>query len=340
MPRTKKYSQREMLIDKCLSTGKALTGEALMRKINAELRSRGMPEILSRSTFAADINEINSKFYGVYHRNVIKRERHGRQYLYYYTVPGFSIYNRELTAEELNDIHHLVSTIRRFRGMPRFSWLETLEERFDQVALKTEKTVVAFDDAYNEDAMRPFADLLEAIEQKTVVDIGYCRFCDTTTTHYVVSPYFLKQYGLRWYLLASFKDNTNIYTFALDRVKSVAPLPDEEYEPSETDFEHYYDDVVGVSHDGHDVEHVRIWVSHDQLPYLLTKPLHKTQKVESEDEHGAMLSIDVVPNIELEQTILSQGATLEVMEPVWLRMKLKATVRHLLELYNTPEPGL
>ena len=54
-------------------------------------------------------------------------------------------------------------------------------------------------------------------------------------------------------------------------LSTVAPLPDEEYEPSETDFEHYYDDVVGVSH--------------DQLPCLLTKPLHKTQKVESEGGH-------------------------------------------------------
>lgn len=341
MPKSKEYSQREMLIDKFLSTGKEYTGEKLMRLINNELRSRGMSEISSRSTFAADINEMNNKFYDVYDQDVIKRERHGRQFVYYYTIPEFSIYNRELTTEDLNDIHSLIATIRRFKGMPQFSWLETLEERFDQVALKNQKPVVAFDDSYNKDAMKPFDDLLNAIEHKTVIDIEYRRFYDSDVTHYTnVNPYYLKQYGLRWYLLGAFKGKANIYTFALDRIISISRQPDVEYEPSDVDFEHYYDDVVGISHYGNEIEHVRIWVSPSELPYILTKPLHNSQKIESKDDNGAIISIDVIPNLELEQTILSYGDTLEVMEPVWLRMDLKTCIQNLLDIYNTPEPGL
>lgn len=60
---SKEYSQREMIIDMYLSTGKEYDGQTLMRLVNAELRSRGMQEITARSTFAADINEINGKFF-------------------------------------------------------------------------------------------------------------------------------------------------------------------------------------------------------------------------------------------------------------------------------------
>lgn len=45
-------------------------------------------------------------------------------------------------------------------------------------------------------------------------------------------------------------------------------------------------------------------------------------------------------NFELEQEILGYGDWVEVMEPVWLRMKLKERVQILLDMYNTPEPGL
>lgn len=85
---------------------------------------------------------------------------------------------------------------------------------------------------------------------------------------------------------------------------------------------------------------MKIWVSPDELPYILTKPLHKSQKVESEDANGTIISIDVIPNLELEQTIISYGDTLEVMEPVWLRLRLKDCIENLLDIYNTPEPGL
>lgn len=339
MPQTKEYVEREKVIDHYLATGCEFTGEELIRLINQRLRDRAYREITSRSTFAADIIEINSKFFNQYGEDVIKRERRGRQFVYYY-IPGFSIYNRELSEKEVEDIHNLITTIRRFKGMPQFSWMETLEAHFDQVLLKNKKPVVAFDDSYNDKAMKPFNALLDSIENEQVIDIEYRRFYYNDTTHYIINPYYLKQYGLRWYLLASFQGNENIYTFALDRIKDVVVQQDKEFEPTNVDFEHYYDDVVGVSHYGNEIEHVRIWVSPDELPYILTKPLHKSQKVESKDDNGAIISIDVIPNLELEQTILSYGDTLEVMEPVWLRLRLKDCVQNLLDIYNTPEPGL
>lgn len=47
---SKEYSQREMIIDRYLSTGKEYDGQTLMGLVNKELRTRGMEEITARST--------------------------------------------------------------------------------------------------------------------------------------------------------------------------------------------------------------------------------------------------------------------------------------------------
>lgn len=340
MPYSKEYSQREMIIDRCLSGGRKYTGEQLMSLVNDELRSRGMQEITSRSTFAADINEINSKYFQQYHKDVIRRERQGRQFVYYYAIPGFSIYDRALSDKDISDIHKMVSTLRRFKGMPQFAWLDQLEVRFDMAVMNSQKTFVAFDDSYNENAMKPFAVLLQAIDKHKVVEVEYRYFGNGGPSVNILSPYFLKQYGLRWYLLGSYPDKEKIYTFALDRIAGVKVRDDIEYRPTHTDFEHYFDDIIGVTDfENREVEHIELWASAKDLPYLITKPLHHTQKIVSQNEKGALLSIDVKWNYELEQTIFSYGEGLEIMKPVELRNKFKNRIEKLLSIYQTEEPG-
>lgn len=78
----------------------------------------------------------------------------------------------------------------------------------------------------------------------------------------------------------------------------------------------------------------------EELPYIISKPFHKSQKIINQNEYGAIISINVRWNFELEQAILGYGDWVEIMEPVWLRLKLKERVQMLLDMYNTPEPGL
>lgn len=109
---------------------------------------------------------------------------------------------------------------------------------------------------------------------------------------------------------------------------------------TDVDFEHYFDNIVGVTdYTNRPVEHVEIWVAASELPYILSKPLHHTQMIVSQDDKGAIISIDVKLNYELEQTILSYGEGIEVMKPVELREKLNRRIQKLLSIYNTSAPG-
>ncbi len=336
MANTKDYSEREMIIDRCLSSGRSFTRKKLMEVINEELYKRGMKEISSRSTFLSDIREINSKYYYLFHENVIRMERVGHDFYYSYFRKDFSIYNRELTDEELSQIHNLIHIIRRFKGMPQFSWLEALEARFDQVIQKGVKPVVSFDDSYNQEAMKPFSSLLESIVDQHVVDVTYCKFKDAEPTIHQVSPHFLKQYQLRWYLLASYIGNLRVYTFALDRIQQVEVDATVAYEPTDVDFEHYFDDIIGITnYEDKPVENVEIRVRASELPYVLTKPLHHSQKLLRKEDNGdGIISIRVKYNMELKQAILSYGGYMEVIKPLELRREMVEQIDMMRENYE------
>lgn len=189
--------------------------------------------------------------------------------------------------------------------------------------------------------MASFEPLLRAIDSKTVIEFVYSPFGNCKDSTNIVSPYYLKQYGLRWYLMAAYSHNPYIYTFAVDRIKSVIPHTDIQYDPTEVDFEKFIDHIIGVTdYDNKPVVHVEIWVSASELPYILSKPLHYTQRVVSQDDSGTVISIDMKLNYELEQTILSYGDGLEVLAPRELRDKLRKRIENLLTIYNTPKPKL
>jgi DnaJ-class molecular chaperone len=99
--KTKEYAMREMIIDQCLGTGREFTREELQAEVNKGLESRGMLPVRSKGTILQDIGEMNEKFYRVYQMYGIVSEQRGRKHYYRYRDGIESIYNRELTAEEI-----------------------------------------------------------------------------------------------------------------------------------------------------------------------------------------------------------------------------------------------
>ena len=113
--KTKEYSMREMIIDQCLGTGREFTREELQAEVNKGLESRGMLPVRSKGTILQDIGEMNEKFYRVYQTYGIVSEQRGRKHYYRYRDGIESIYNRELTAEEIERLQEVRSLL---QGLP------------------------------------------------------------------------------------------------------------------------------------------------------------------------------------------------------------------------------
>jgi len=70
-------------------------------------------------------------------------------------------------------------------------------------------------------------------------------------------------------------------------------------------------------------------------PYLLTKPLHHSQKLIDRTSQGVTLQLKVQRNFELEKEILSLSPYVKVLSPDSLKRKVFQRLRHGLDYYES-----
>jgi len=82
---------------------------------------------------------------------------------------------------------------------------------------------------------------------------------------------------------------------------------------------------------------VVFWIDSANAPYVITKPLHHTQKLLSEEVDGKIFSIKVILNFELERELLGFGSKMRILGPRILVKQIKEQLKKSLENYKLPE---
>ena len=120
---------------------------------------------------------------------------------------------------------------------------------------------------------------------------------------------------------------------ALDRIIGMEQIHSK-YIETEIEWHEYFDEIIGVSKI-QDVEETKIILEFtpEQAPYILTKPLHGSQRTWWKDEQ-LVVEIKVIPNYELETVILSFGEKVKVIEPKSLVQKIEMRVEKLANNYK------
>ena len=336
MANTKDYSMREMIIDQCLGTGREFTREELQEAVNKGLQSRDMLPIKSKVTILQDINEMDEKFRRMYGTSGIVYEDRGRKRYYRYRDGIESIYNRELTSDEIEKLQEVRSLLQGLHGMPQMEWLDQVSVRFDQNIMGQKRHIASFEEGTAGDSQF-FLQLFEAVNLKQVLTIEYRRF-GLESKERIIHPYFLKQFMRRWYLCATIEGKEFITIFALDRILSVRKNTEVAFRETDIDFNHYFDDIVGVTHpDNGVVEQIIVegdsWAEY----YLRTLPIHPLQQLESLGEKGCRVTLSLMVNRELEREILSYGEHLKVIAPEHLRERMRQLLAMLQEEYLEKE---
>lgn len=151
----------------------------------------------------------------------------------------------------------------------------------------------------------------------------------------VYSPYLLKEYRNRWFLIAMPKKGSTLVILALDRIVEFMEMTPKDFKPHEgVNWERYYSDTIGVTKTQRDrAQKVILWVNRKNAPYVITKPIHHSQQVLKEDETGILIRIDVIINFELEREILGFGEFMKVMAPRTLQHNIQKRISKMNELY-------
>lgn len=329
MANTKQYAIREKELDKYLKKGWH-SGKELMEYCNRALEKVGYPVVTSRQTLHNDLAHIESQY-----KITIDRKEKGRTCYYKYKDDNFSIYKPKLSEEDIQCLNQALEVLNSFKGMPQFDWIAELEARFNTSFQNdiSKKSVVSFQETTYNKGMEHFTPLFDAIINKTAIDITYKSFKKKNAEVYSISPYFLKQYNNRWFLIGRTIGYSSIGVYALDRIEYVGNA-EKAYEESGIDFDEYFENVIGVSVlKRKEIETIEIWLSQEQLKYVETKPLHKSQEVIQKDDNGGIVQINVIVNYELEQTILSFGEKAKVLSPLHLKEKIKWRIEENLKKY-------
>jgi hypothetical protein len=123
---------------------------------------------------------------------------------------------------------------------------------------------------------------------------------------------------------------------ALDRIISVEEC-DKAYVPRDKDFTlpEFFRDVLGVTvnPDGK-TERVILFADNHTAPYILTKPIHHSQRAEETFSNGMTFSLQVQLNYELEREILGFGERVRVLSPERLKRRIKECLTDALDQYQ------
>jgi predicted DNA-binding transcriptional regulator YafY len=105
-------------------------------------------------------------------------------------------------------------------------------------------------------------------------------------------------------------------------------------ENEEFDADEYYKEVIGVTvNDGNRPQLVHLAIDRSNAPYVITKPLHATQKIVAKSSEGIEVTIEVILNYELEREILGFGDSIVVMKPQRLRERIEKKLSEAVKNY-------
>lgn len=272
----------------------------------------------------------------------LERLHSGKKVYYRYADPNFSINQQPISNAEAQQLRQAVVTLTRFRGLPQYEWIEevitNLEQRFN---LDNRKTgLVCFEQNPLLKGLEHLGTFIDAATSHMVLKVKYRSYKEgSEELTRIVHPYYLKQYNNRWFAFC-YDDATHyVNNLALDRCLSIEPMPEMTFHVNQDiDFDHYFDDVVGVTVPYHGTKQkILLRTNERRLPYILSKPMHPSLSIV--DRKECLLSIEVRPNNELEQQILSFGPDLEVLAPEEFRNQIREKVALMQQQYSTLPAG-
>lgn len=327
---------RYKTIDDCLRNRyRKWTLDDLIEKVADVLYElEGITTGVSKRTIQADIQVMRSDKLG-YNAPIIVVDRK----FYCYSENDFSITNAPVNKADVEKMKEIVGVLKQFNGFTYFDEMSDMIARLENNVYRSThqgRNCIQFENNRLVKGLQHINPLYQSILNKRPLLVEYKSFKAAASQQLICYPYLLKEYRNRWFLIAQTKKKNLLLTMALDRIIEFQELTKEPFiEYEGTDFDLYFDDLIGVTKTFKDRAHkVVLFVDKYNAPYVLTKPLHQSQKLLKEDENGIIIRIDVVMNFELEREILGFGECMKVLAPRMLASKIKARLSKAKEWYE------
>jgi len=337
MPANKYALLRYRIIDSCLTNeGVPFPNKEYLRQKceDALYGSQGIH--ISESTIEKDIWAMrNESQLGYYAPIAFDRASRG----YYYTEEEYSINQISLNEYDLDAIKSATQVLQQFKGIPLFQQYESaINKIINRVQISANPQDDSIDKYMQFESLPAskgdeyLSPILEAIKFRNIVEVEYRKFQDDKTKTYQLSPYLLKEYKNRWYVIAFEPLRESYLTFALERIQDVNVLEEHFVRDDKFDSDKFFKYSIGITQVSDAPKDVVLSFSPLQGKYVLSQPLHHSQKTVLKDDKEIRVKLKVYETYELIQQILSYGKDVSVIKPITLKNRIVTILKESLKM--------
>jgi predicted DNA-binding transcriptional regulator YafY len=293
-------------------------------------------EKVSERTINTDLKAIEKVFEGARIKIVDGK-------YYSYEDHNFSI--RQLNLNENDEVllSLLRMTLQNYENTDIYEKFNKLKNKVlqeDKTAPKSPKTNKNFiipEISYGKSGYEWIEILFEAINKKETIEIVYRKNANEISKK-TLSPYLLKEFRKRWYLIAyDHAENrkcTKVY--ALDKIKEVIESEMKYYTDTFFDSNDYFKYTFGIHHElfNKPLDIVLDFYG-AQIDQLMNHPLMSTQKSTLLEGGKALrVELQVYDSYEIKREILGYGKGVKVVSPESLINDIKVMAQEIIDQYK------
>jgi len=349
MPINKHSFARYQVIDACIRNRQRSYPDIAYL---IERCSKRLDQQISRSTIEKDLKAMKDEPEPGYYAPI----RYDRQKCgYYYEDPEYSISNLQVQEEDIDAIEFAARILRQYRGFHMVKrYAEAIDRILDVVDVRRILSMEEFEE-YVQFENPPYVEgtgyiepIIRSIKEKKVLQIEYLPFSAFKKQSSVansnlnptpkaafrnIHPYLVKEYHNRWYVIGWDEGEKDIRTFGLDRIKSVNPI-NNPFHKSDFKSKEYFQYTIGIIAPQSKPPTLRLEFTKQQAQYLITQPIHPSQKVLKETKEKVVFTFAVHPTYEFISLLLGYRDKVKVISPVWLRKGMKELLEKMITKYK------
>ena len=259
--------------------------------------------------------------------------------IFKYSNVNLSLGNQLLSKTDKEQLKETLAILSRYRNREDFFWLDEMFPRIQSafnLVHEDYNGLISYQSNRDYIGESLIGVIYNQLIRKKILIIEYKGFKDKSSYTRTIHPYHLKQYNNRWFLfgLEESDNYTGITNLALDRIITITETIDN-ITPNVTNWADFFDQMIGVSLATNQKSiDLKLKFSLERIPYVLTKPIHGNQRIDRTDPEMRTILINLFPNNEMYQTILSFGSDVQVIGPYEVKEKMREITHTLNKLYN------
>ena len=187
--------------------------------------------------------------------------------------------------------------------------------------------------------------ILEAMTCNMVIKIEYKKYNSTYASIYKLRPFAVKEFEKRWYLIAeclekdgekfkALNANDKLRVYGLDRIISVEQMEENFKMKKSFDVDELFATSFGIYLPKEKAKTIRFKTTPQEAHYLKDLPLHKSQKIISQDQDEVIFEIFAVPDKNMLMSFCKYGSNIEVLSPSDVVNIIKEEINKIYSIYN------